>query len=95
MTAINVWIVGFGPSAGKVRESVNTILQTTKDAHGSVTTIVDADVKCAEHSEKDEPYLRVCSDDLEGAKRVAHEIFMALEFATEYAQIAGVFVPEE
>lgn len=96
MTAVNVWIVGFSAAvAENMQDFVNILLQDSGDAHGSVTTVINADVKCTEHIEKDEPYVRVYSDDIEGAKRVAGNICKNLKVAVEYAEIAGVFVPEE
>lgn len=95
MTAVNVWVVGFGEKAEEIRSNINKLLQASGDAHGSVTTIINADVKCAEHTDKDEPYVRVYSDDIEGAQRIGSNIFKNLDIAAEWAGIAGIFAPEE
>lgn len=96
MVAVNVWIVGVRFDRGsEIRSKINEILQAGGNAHGSVTTIVTADVKCAENPEKDEPYLRIYSEDPDAALQLADDIGKALKMAVEVAELEYVYVPPE
>lgn len=90
----NVFIVGFGNDAESIREKVLTVLQRENGGHESVTSIILADVKCAEIPEKPEPFLRVYAEDVVGGQRVAQTLCDELGLAVEVVALVCVCIPK-